>query len=67
MRVEFPKGVTEVPWSAVAEIEVGLVNVLMFIARGVAIILPTASVPSAAIEIFEKIKRTTLQQSERIL
>jgi hypothetical protein len=56
VRVESVKGVAEVPWSAVTEIEIGLANVLIFIARGIAIILPTASVPSAAIEIIERMR-----------
>jgi hypothetical protein len=65
VRFESSKGAAEFPWKDITEIEVGLVNVVLFVSRGAGIILPTCAIPVAAMEIIERKRREIPSPSER--
>lgn len=50
VRVEVASGQAEVLWKDIAEIEIGTESVLLFVSRGVALMLPKGSVPAAAMD-----------------
>jgi hypothetical protein len=54
VRVDSVLGKAELPWSSITEIEKDVWNVLLFVSRGTAIVIPTASIPHDAQELIER-------------
>jgi hypothetical protein len=51
---ESPRGISTVRWQDVQQIEIGSLNVYIFVSRGVAIAIPAAAAPTNAIAFIEK-------------
>lgn len=62
VRVESASGSAEIPWTSLVQIDGDLLNVLLYVSRGVAVIIPTGSLPAAAMEFLER-KRLELGQN----
>lgn len=57
VRIDAASGSAEIPWKSLVQIDRGLLNVLLYVSPGVAVIIPTASIPAAAMELLERKRR----------
>jgi hypothetical protein len=54
VRVDSASGSAEIPWKSLVQIDSGLLNVFLYVSRGVAVVIPTGSIPAAAMELLER-------------
>jgi hypothetical protein len=54
VRVDSASGSAEIPWKSLVQIDRGLLNVFLYVSPGVAVIIPTGSIPAAAMELLER-------------
>jgi hypothetical protein len=54
VRVDSAIGSAEIPWKSFVQIDRGLLNVFLYVSPGVAVIIPTGSIPAAAMELLER-------------
>jgi hypothetical protein len=57
VRIDSVRGTAEIPWKSVVQIVNGVPNVLLFVSRGAAIVIPAASIPAEALELVERKRR----------
>jgi hypothetical protein len=54
VRIDSASGSAEIPWKSLVQIDRDLLNVLLYVSPGVAVIIPTGSIPAAAMELLER-------------
>jgi hypothetical protein len=54
LQVDSASGAAEIPWKSLVQIDKDSLNVFLFVSRGAAIIIPTGSIPAAAMELLER-------------
>jgi hypothetical protein len=62
VRIDAASGAGEIPWKSLVEIDRDLRNVFLYVSPGVAVIIPTGSVPAAAMELLDR-KRLELART----
>lgn len=54
IRVDSASGSAEIPWKSLVQIDRDSLNVFLYVSPGAAVIIPTGSIPAAAMELLER-------------
>lgn len=63
VRVESDRGNVEIAWNSMIQVDKDNCNVLLFVSRGSALVMPTSSIPNEVMEVVER-KRVRLRPSD---